>query len=297
MAVGAFGAELSTNLLPDKNICGDGSNFDRIHGGIGTGLYGFPWLVLLEHRKENGKSLYPCGGVLISKRYVLTAAHCATKINGSRTWNMVRLGDYDIERDDDCVPEGFGGRYICNNPISVSADDVIIHSDYEHNNPNEYHDIAIVRLAEDVEFTDFIKPICLPLSKEDVDTIYNKNLLTVVGWGKTENRKKLHSDIKLEVKLPLLPNSYCNNRYKHAIPARHVNSSQLCAGGEKGKDACGGDSGGPLMGSYVDSDGNSNWILAGIVSYGSRECGLESVAGVFTKVSEYVPWILDNLKP
>lgn len=52
---------------------------DRILGGQKTGLSEFPWMALLQYRKNNGRGFtFACGGALISKRYVLTAAHCVT---------------------------------------------------------------------------------------------------------------------------------------------------------------------------------------------------------------------------
>lgn len=64
---------------------------------------------------------------------------------------------------------------------------------------------------------------------------------------------------------------------------------QLCAGGEKNKNACRGDSGGPLM--Y--SEGNK-WTLTGIVSFGPALCGKIGFNGepaVYTRVAGYIQWI------
>lgn len=70
----------------------------------------------------------------------------------------------------------------------------------------------------------------------------------------------------------------------------------MCAGGEKGKDSCQGDSGGPLMKAQA-IDSQIKWQIHGIVSFGPQNCGVDKVAGVYTKVSEYLDWILDNMKP
>lgn len=81
----------------------------------------------------------------------------------------------------------------------------------------------------------------------------------------------------------------CNEVY--SSQRRRIVDSQICAGGEKGKDSCRGDSGGPLMGNYKDGQGNSYTYLAGLVSYGPSPCGMEGWPGVYTRVSNYVDWI------
>ena len=66
---------------------------------------------------------------------------------------------------------------------------------------------------------------------------------------------------------------------------------QICAGGEKGKDSCNGDSGGPLMARESDI---SPWQIVGIVSFGTSRCA-QGAPAVYTRVTNYMDWILDNL--
>ena len=52
-----------------------------------------------------------------------------------------------------------------------------------------------------------------------------------------------------------------------------------------------GDSGGPLVVQREDG----NYFLAGIVSWG-EPCGLWSLPGVFTRVSEFRDWIQETME-
>ena len=75
--------------------------------------------------------------------------------------------------------------------------------------------------------------------------------------------------------------------------------SQLCAGGEAGRDSCFGDSGSALMTTHPrHGTPFETWELIGIVSFGaSNRCGDENMPGVYSRVRHYIPWILDNVDP
>nr|CAH7735497.1 unnamed protein product [Callosobruchus chinensis] len=69
----------------------------------------------------------------------------------------------------------------------------------------------------------------------------------------------------------------------------------MCAGGERGRDSCRGDSGGPLM-SYEQNGADQNWYAVGVVSFGPSPCGMENWPGVYTRVGSYMQWIVDKLR-
>lgn len=93
--------------------------------------------------------------------------------------------------------------------------------------------------------------------------------------------------------VPVKSNSECETTYKQA--GVNLKSSQMCAGGEKGKDSCRGDSGGPLMASYADERNDINWYIVGVVSFGPSPCGMEGWPGVYTKVIDYASWIISKV--
>ena len=59
----------------------------------------------------------------------------------------------------------------------------------------------------------------------------------------------------------------------------------------KGKDTCDGDSGGPLVTRTI----NGQYYQVGIVSYGSKYCA-RGVPAIYTRVSGFVDWIINNLE-
>lgn len=81
-----------------------------------------------------------------------------------------------------------------------------------------------------------------------------------------------------------------------AEPERiEIVSSQICARGVHGESPCHGDSGGPLVG--IDHDTALN-VIVGVVSLGDV-CNSQhssNTPAVFTRVSSFVPWILDQLR-
>jgi secreted trypsin-like serine protease len=66
-------------------------------------------------------------------------------------------------------------------------------------------------------------------------------------------------------------------------------SSEICAGGEQGKDACEGDGGAPL----VCQGMTGRWYVVGIVTWGVG-CGLPGVPGVYARVDRFKNFINSN---
>lgn len=285
---------IKSNLLPDLDTCGV-STQDKILGGTIADLGEFPWMALMEYTHPRGSGFY-CGGALINNRYIVTAAHCVKGNDLPKTWSLTgaRLGEHDLNNKTDCVTE-FTYTYCSDPPKDYRVEEIIAHEEYDPSDPNQYHDIALIRLATKVTFTEFIKPICLPSSVNFLTKDYSGGTkMTVAGWGKTETRSE--SNVKLKLDVPVKTIAECSPVYTKAKIT--LGPSQLCAGGTKGRDSCRGDSGGPLMHLAFSNNTHSvNWYLSGVVSFGPSPCGLENWPGVYTKMSRYVEWIVSKLRP
>lgn len=233
----------------------------------------------------DGRLRFQCGGVLISSRYVLTAGHC---LPSGYTLTLVRLGEWNLDTNPDC------DSHDCADPVQdITIDEITRHPDYNLNG-NEHNDIALLRLTHPVKLSYFVKPICLPSVAALRETNQDAgNRFVVAGWGRTETREQNNKKLKVEVGGVDLVG--CKEKYLKSAK-RQIISSQLCAGGEAGKDSCSGDSGGALVGTYNDGRGGNYYYLAGLVSYGPKDCGTPGWPGVYTRVSSFIEWIQSNIK-
>ncbi|XP_055550367.1 CLIP domain-containing serine protease B4-like [Wyeomyia smithii] len=273
-------------LPSDK--CGRDSS-SRIVGGDIAEVDEFPWLAQIQYYKPNKRFGFHCGGVLINERYVLTAAHCIQNVPSSWKVYKVRLGEFDTESDVEC---SVNDPTDCVNSVQdILISSYYIHEDYFNENGADYNDIALIRLSVPVSYTEYISPICMPTTEELRNLATEDKLMTVAGWGQTENGTA--SRYKMHLSIPGWSNVRCGEAFQSANV--DIIESQLCAGGKAGQDSCRGDSGGPLM-KLESVQGKNSWFLKGLVSFGSNKCGTKDVPGVYTRVSHFIDWIQENIE-
>ncbi|BES98909.1 serine protease [Nesidiocoris tenuis] len=261
--------------LPDD--CGvSGGSINRIVNGVASVLGAWPWMAVLGFKSSPTDGIHwECGGTLITNRHVVTAAHCLEE-TGS-TLEIVRLGELNLDpnNDDGATPED----------IRVSK--TIVHPGYAASDAFP-DDIAIVVLERPVTFTKLIKPICLPRKGPLQNRNFEGKFPFIAGWGALRYKGPQPFALR-EAQVLVVSNDKCANSYRQ-FEEVNITSSQICAGGN-GKDTCQGDSGGPLM--YPDNDGR--FYLIGVVSLGYK-CAEEGFPGVYTRVSKYTDWIVDNVR-
>ncbi|NWV71641.1 FA11 factor, partial [Malurus elegans] len=235
----------------------------RIVGGTDSSPGEWPWQVSLHARLSRQRHL--CGGSIISNQWILTAAHCVTSLENPNIWRVYAgiLRQSEINED---------------TPF-FKVEEIIIHSQYKFAQIG--YDIALMKLVKPMNFTDLQLPICLP-SKEDSNIFYTD--CWVIGWGYRKEKGRVQ-DILQKAPVPFMSKEECQARYWK----RRIGDKVICAGyDEGGRDACKGDSGGPLSCRHEEV-----WYLVGITSWGEG-CARPRQPGVYTKVAEYSDWILEK---
>ncbi|CAO2612017.1 Coagulation factor XI, partial [Lemmus lemmus] len=235
----------------------------RIVGGTASVHGEWPWQVALHITSPTQRHL--CGGSIIGKQWILTAAHC---FSGTEAAKHLRVYGDIVHQSQ-----------INEDTAFFRVQEIIIHDQYKA--AESGYDIALLKLESSMNYTGSQRPICLP-SKGDENILYTECWVT--GWGYTRSRGEVQNTLQ-KVKIPLVSNEECQTRYRN----HKITSKMICAGyKEGGKDACKGDSGGPLSCKH-----NGVWHLVGITSWGEG-CGQRERPGVYTNVAKYVDWILEK---
>ncbi|XP_023209481.1 serine proteinase stubble-like [Centruroides sculpturatus] len=241
----------------------------KVVGGSDAAFGSWPWQVSI--RKVRGSygfaSTHRCGGVILNRLWIATAAHCVEDLYPSRM--RIRVGEHDFGSTNEPFPEmekNVGGK--------------VLHPGY---NVFTYeHDLALVRLTDPLVFRPHVFPICLP----STDDAFAGREAVITGWGRLREGGILPSVLQ-EVRVPIISNQRCREMFRQAGKLEVVPETFLCAGfAEGGRDSCQGDSGGPLQ--IKDDDGK--WILAGIISWGVG-CAQPNMPGVCVRITKYRDWI------
>ncbi|KAJ8970152.1 hypothetical protein NQ317_019425 [Molorchus minor] len=233
----------------------------RIIGGQEPPLGAVPWQVELRLGDN-----HQCGGALISRRLILSAAHCYSE------GLTAAVGTH-------------GAPGVSPHEQVLKVEKFISHPDFRKLGPYS-HDLALVLVsAPGFKMNDMVKPACFSEESASPGT-----WCEVSGWGATDPKiaDRLSPVLKLQP-FQLSPWRSAGRRVYTGEGNSTILDSMLCAGHLKGGiDACGGDSGGPLI---CERDGRLE--LTGIVSWGDG-CAKKNRPGIYTRVSSFAPWIRES---
>ncbi|GIY35851.1 plasminogen [Caerostris darwini] len=268
--------EEDCNLPVATSECGDppivpdtvfgGRSPDRIIGGQEAIPGSWPWQVSLQNRYSYIS--HSCGGSLINAQWVVTAAHCFKGNPYAQNWR-IHFGKHHKYFKDAHEQIRYGKRLII--WPDLTGDNIRGSLDMRH-------DIALIKLNAPVQFTDQVRPGCLPSLGWDLAP---GTLCYATGWGETRGTGANHALKQTDVST--MPKSNCS--YEEA--------TQICVKNRIGfQSTCHGDSGGPLACKL-----GGKWYVMGATSFGTMSnfmhglCAMPDQRTVFMKMSDKVNWI------
>ncbi|XP_055381894.1 trypsin-like [Condylostylus longicornis] len=228
----------------------------KIVGGKAANIKNHPHQVSVQ---ENGFGHF-CGGSLITRKWVLTAAHC---FYGSKT----PISKYFIRA---------GSTF--HNKGGVIGFPLKIYIAKKYNPRTNDWDISLIKLKNR-----FSKKLTsqYPIQRITLRKTLppSKTYLTVTGWGAMRAGAVMLPTQLRKTRVPLISFQYCNRKTNNA---GMITKRQFCAGFKQGgKDSCQGDSGGPIT---------IRNRLVGIVSWGLG-CAFRNSPGVYTKLPAFLKYI------
>ncbi|XP_011202673.2 plasma kallikrein [Bactrocera dorsalis] len=253
-------------------VCGVEGTVVRgfVYGGVEVLRGQFPWLTAIYSKYTDSLS-FMCGGSLISRSTVISAAHCFKRLQAEQI--VLFLGRHNLE------------SYSEDGIVTRDANKLIIHTDYVDGQPNA--DLALIRIEPLEQFSEYIKPICLWSELDESSLIVGKTA-SVVGWGYEGEKERDISPLPKMVDVKIASKGDCLSSSFQSL----ITDNTFCAGNRDGTGPCMGDSGGALM-----LQRNGRWVLRGVVSSGqssAQRCNLHEYV-VYCDAAKYMTWIRQNL--
>uniref|UniRef100_A0AC34Q429 Peptidase S1 domain-containing protein n=1 Tax=Panagrolaimus sp. JU765 TaxID=591449 RepID=A0AC34Q429_9BILA len=240
----------------------------RIVGGTEAIPYSWPWQAEICRDNGSGSCNFICGGSVIAKKWIMSAAHCVNGYTDQPGKFGIRVGIFDYRDNTE--------------PGAMFFNVTEIHMHPKFGSPQHHsHDISLLKLAGKITFNNHIQPVCIPKSVANI--VHTGKSAWVTGWGATFEGGPAIGKLR-QVLVPFLDQSECKKIYGTSI-----DQTQECAGGQ-GVDACQGDSGGPLVTQHNDT---GLWFQAGIVSWG-QGCGKKGYTGVYARPSSMCNFIMST---
>lgn len=249
----------------------------RIVNGEPANPHSWPWQVSMQVLRDSEPPMlgHTCGGTLIHKNWVLTAAHCFIRYADElHRWKMC-LGKHNLTVSETSEQ--------CFNVLGIYR-----HEGFQYPTvPTVEFDIALVRLDGEVTATEHIDFACLPSFEE---LLPGGKKCYATGWGDETGNSTAPkvAETLNQVALPVVPYETCKRMDYWWF---QVKTSMICCGytsPDELKSVCQGDSGGPLV---CQDSPSAPWEVHGITSFGPIGCVFDKKPSVFTRSSVYLPWI------
>ncbi|XP_076008441.1 plasminogen activator, urokinase b [Genypterus blacodes] len=264
----------TTVTAAPESTCGRRSRKQfRIVGGTIATIDSHPWFAAIFWRSKSKEQVFRCGGTLILPCWVLTAAHCFPE--GSHT----KARRFTVTMGKNALNET-----IPDQEQTFKVEEIFNHEGFDNSEGNFNNDIALVKLrskhGQCAQESHQVRTVCLPPPHQ---TLQADVQCEIAGFGKEKFGLWYKSQYLREARVNLIAQDVCGQRdYYGSL----ITDNMFCAGSpDWSQDACESDSGGPLV-----SELDNRLYLFGIVSWGDG-CAQEFRPGVYTKVTNYYPWI------
>ncbi len=229
-------------------------------GGHPVSVADAPWMVALASRDRFGgtRSGQFCGGAVVGRSTVLTAAHCLSVETLGVPLEDVRDLRVIVGREHLGTREG---REIPVRAVSI---------DPYYDRRTNAGDVAALTLSTPLPGSSVLR------TAPRGDAAYAPGTkATVYGWGDLTGAGDYGSSLRA-TDVQVLSDAACGRAYPGSAEGTYLAGTMLCAGAAQGgRDACQGDSGGPLI---------ARERLIGLVSWGSG-CGRAGRPGVYTRIA------------
>ncbi|PZC86953.1 hypothetical protein B5X24_HaOG200355 [Helicoverpa armigera] len=243
-------------------------SMSRIVGGTPTSISAYPYMTNMQRNVLGIWWAQSCGGSLLTRTSVLSAAHC---FHGDSAWQWRAVLGSSLSDSEDIVH---------------TLNRVVLHPQYDHSALN--FDVAILHFNNPAVYSNNVQAGSIAGSNYHVA---DGATVTHIGWGRLWDQGPTSQQL-MRVDVNIINHQLCTERYAYLKSQENygwlpdVTSNMLCAGvlNEGGRDACGGDSGGPLL---------HNHVIVGITSWGYR-CAHPLYPGVNARVSYFSNWIVAN---
>lgn len=251
----------------------------RIVGGSTTTIKKAPWQVALVSSSSGSNYAGQfCGGSIVNDRWIATAAHCVTKSNGTSK-TKVSVKSIKVLAGITELSSGTGGRRAISKIVVPSTwTPSTLRSDY-----------ALIKLSKPLTWSSKVKAINLPTKKPATGAS-----ATITGWGSMLATDDSYGTAKYPRKLRLARIKTVSTSTCASTLPNFNSSTMICAGYKEGtadaRDACSGDSGGPLA-IYK----NSKWYLYGTTSAGYGCAYYEDINGIYTNVAHFHDWTKNRI--